>query len=67
MKIDRPHVRVSTLEPTSKKFLVRPCSTDKCNGKNIIIGDSCMPNISRQAVTWKAPDERKTEGTGEQV
>jgi hypothetical protein len=33
-----PAVRVTTLEPTSKKVIVRSCATDKSKDKNIIIG-----------------------------
>jgi hypothetical protein len=43
MKIGIPLVPVSTLEPMSKKVLVRPCAPDK--GKNIIISGPRMPNI----------------------
>jgi hypothetical protein len=64
MKIDRPYVHVDTLGPVDKKFLVRPCSADKGKGKNIIIGDPRMPNLSRGVVTRKAPDGRKANKTG---
>jgi hypothetical protein len=45
VKIDRPPVPVTTLETTSKKVIVRPCATDKSKDKNIVIGDTHMPNI----------------------
>jgi hypothetical protein len=35
MNIDRPHVSISTLEPTDKKILVRPCAADKGKGKKL--------------------------------
>jgi hypothetical protein len=40
VKIDRPPVPMTTLEPTSKKVIVRPCATDKSKDKNIVIGDT---------------------------
>jgi|SRR5688572_9409385 hypothetical protein len=39
MKINGPDVLNNTLEPTSKRVLVRPCAADKGKGKNIIIDD----------------------------
>jgi hypothetical protein len=57
--MDRPHVPVTTLEPTSKKVLVRPCATNKNKDKNIVIGDPCTSNMSRKVVTRKAPDKKK--------
>jgi hypothetical protein len=63
VRIDRPHVPATTLEPTSKKVIVRPCAADKSKDKNIVIGDPHTPNMSRRVVTRKAPDNRKTEGT----
>ena len=47
MKIDRPHVSVVTLEPTSKKFLVRPCATDKIKDKNIVWGSSYAKYVTQ--------------------
>jgi hypothetical protein len=63
VKIDRPPVPVTTLEPTSKKTIIRPCAADKSKNKNIVIGDPRTPNMSRRMVTLKAPDKRKTGGT----
>jgi hypothetical protein len=37
MKIDRPHVPVSTLEPTNNKVLVRLCATDIGKSKKKIL------------------------------
>jgi hypothetical protein len=62
VKIDMLPILVTTLEPTSKKILVRPCAADKSKDKNIIIGDPRTPNMSRRVVTWKAPDKRNTSG-----
>jgi hypothetical protein len=67
VKIDRPPVPVTTLEPTSKKAIIRPCAADKSKNKNIVIGDPRTPNMSRRMVTLKAPDKRKTGGTGGQA
>jgi hypothetical protein len=64
VRIDRPHVPATTLEPTSKKFIVRPCAADKSKDKNIVIGDPCTPNMSHRVVTRKDLDKRKTKGAG---
>jgi hypothetical protein len=64
MKIDRQFVPVDTLGPVDKKVLVRPYSTDKGKGKNIIIGDPPAPNLTHGVVTQKAPDKRKANKTG---
>jgi hypothetical protein len=62
VKIDRPPILIDTLEPTSKKVVVRPCAVDKSKDKNIIIEDLRMLNMSRKVVTLKAPDKRETGG-----
>jgi hypothetical protein len=67
VRIDRPPVPATTLEPTSKKAIVRPCAADKSKDKNVVIGDPRTPNMLRKVVTWKAPDKRKTEGAGGQA
>jgi hypothetical protein len=64
MKIDRQHVPVSTLGLVDKKVVVRPYSADKAKGKNIIIGDPRVPNLSRGEVTRKALDRRKANKVG---
>jgi hypothetical protein len=67
MKIGRPHVPSSTLEPKSKKVLVRPCAADKGKGKNINISDPHTPNLSCRVFTRKALDKtkaNKAEGAG---
>jgi hypothetical protein len=38
------------------------CEADKGKGRNIIIGDPHMPNMSCRVATRKAPDKRKTGG-----
>jgi hypothetical protein len=62
VRIDGPPVPATTLEPTSKKVIVRPCAADKSKDKNVVIGDPRTPNMLRRVVTWKAPDKRKTGG-----
>jgi hypothetical protein len=51
------------LGPMYKKVLIRPCSADKGKGKNIIVGDPHVPNLSRRVVTRKASDRRKANKT----
>jgi hypothetical protein len=63
MKIDRQFVPIATLGLVDKKVLVRPYSTDKGKGKNIIIGGPRVPNLSRGLVTRKDPDIRKANKT----
>jgi hypothetical protein len=62
VRIDRPPVPATTLEPTSKKFIVRPCAADKSKDRNIVIGDPYTPNMSHRVVTRKALDKIKIEG-----
>jgi hypothetical protein len=54
VRIDRPPVPATTLEPTSKKVIVWPCLVDKSKDKNIIVGDPRTPNMWRRVVTQKA-------------
>jgi hypothetical protein len=67
VSIDRPPVPATTLEPMSKKFIVRPCADDKRKDKNIVIGDPCTSNMSHRVVTRNALDKRKTGGAGGQA
>jgi hypothetical protein len=67
VRVDRPPVPATTLEPTSKKVIVRPCAADKTKDKNIVIGDPRTPNMSRRMVTQKTSNKRKTGGTGRQA
>jgi hypothetical protein len=63
MKIDRQSVPIATLGLVDKKVLVRPYSADKGKGKNIIVGDPRVPNLSHGEVTRKDPDRRKANKT----
>jgi hypothetical protein len=67
VRIDRPPVPATTLLPTSKKVIVRPCVADKSKDKNVVIGDPRTLNMLRRVVTRKAPDKRKTGGAEEQA
>jgi hypothetical protein len=64
IKIDRQFIHVDTLGRVDKKILVRPYSTDKGKGKNIISDDPRVTNLTHGMVTRKAPDKRKTNQTG---
>jgi hypothetical protein len=57
---------INTIEPTSKKVLVRPEVADKGKDKNIIISDPHTSNISQEEIARKAPDRNinKSGGTG---
>jgi hypothetical protein len=60
---------INIIELASKKVLVRPKVVDKGKGKNIVIGDPRMSNISQEGIAQKALD-RKTDmsrGTGGQA
>jgi hypothetical protein len=59
MQVDTQPFSINTIEPTSKRVLVQPEVADKGKGKNIVIGDSRMSNISQEEIARKAPD-RKT-------
>jgi hypothetical protein len=66
MQVDTQPFPVSTIEPTSKKVLVRPKVADKGKGKNIIIGDPRMSSISQEEIARKTLDKNtnKYGGTG---
>jgi hypothetical protein len=55
---------VNIIELASIKVLVRPEVADKDKGKNIVIGDSHMSNISRGGIVRNAPD-KKTNKSGD--
>jgi hypothetical protein len=57
---------VSTIEPTSKKILVRPEVADKGKGENIVIRDPHTSNISQEEIARKARNNKtnKFGGTG---
>jgi hypothetical protein len=64
--VDTQPFPVNTIEPTSKKVLVRPEVADKGKDKNIIIGDPHTSSISQEEIARKAPDKNtnKSGGTG---
>jgi hypothetical protein len=66
MQVDTQPFHVNTIEPTSKKVLVRPEMVDKSKGKSIVIGDPRTSNKSQGGIAWKAPDKKtnKFGGTG---
>jgi hypothetical protein len=57
MQMDTQQSPVNTIEPTSKKVLVRPEMADKGKGKSIII-DLRTSNISRGGIARKAPEKK---------
>jgi hypothetical protein len=63
VKIDMPHVPITTLVPTNKKVWVRPCAADKGKGKNIITVDPHTPNMSCIVVNLMASNKRNIKGT----
>jgi hypothetical protein len=50
MQVDTQLFHVNTIEPTSKKVLVRPEVANKGKDKNIIIGDLRTSNISQEEI-----------------
>jgi hypothetical protein len=52
------------IELASKKVLVRPEVVDKGKGKNIVIGDPRMSNLSQGGVARKAPDRKTNKSRG---
>jgi hypothetical protein len=50
MQVDTHPFPINTIEPTSKKVLVRPEVVDKGKGKNIVIGDPRTSNISQEEI-----------------
>jgi hypothetical protein len=50
MQVDTQSFRVNTIEPKSKKVLVRPEMADKGKGKIIIIGDPRTSNIPQGGI-----------------
>jgi hypothetical protein len=69
MQVDTQLFPVNTIELTCKKVLVRPKMADKGKGKDIIMGDPCISNISQKKITQKAPDEKakRSGGAGRQT
>jgi hypothetical protein len=66
MQVDTQPFPVNTIEPTSKKVLVRLKMADKGKGKSNVLGDPRTSNISQGGIARKAPDKKtnKSEGTG---
>jgi hypothetical protein len=50
MQVDTQLFHVNTIEPTSKKVLVRPEVANKGKDKNVIIGDPRTSNISQEEI-----------------
>jgi hypothetical protein len=61
--VDTQPFSINIIELVSKRVLVRLKVADKGKGKNIIIGDPCMSNISQAGIAQKAL-ERKTNKSG---
>jgi hypothetical protein len=69
MQVDTQPFSINTIEPTSKKVLVRLEVVDKGKGKNIVIGDPRMSKISQEEIARKASNRKtnKSGGTGGQA
>jgi hypothetical protein len=69
IQVDTQPFPVNTIEPTSKKVLVRPKMANKGKGKSIVIGDPRTLNISQGGIARKAPDKKtnKSGGVGGQA
>jgi hypothetical protein len=64
MQVDTQPFSINTIEPTSKKVLVRPEMADKGKGKSIIIGDPRTSNILLGGITKKALDKKTNKSRG---
>ena len=62
--MDRQPFPVNTIEPTSKKVLVRPEMADKGKGESIVICDPRTSNISQGWIARKAPDKKNKKSGG---
>jgi hypothetical protein len=62
--VDRQPFPINIIEITSKKVLFRPEVADKRKGKNIIIGDPRMSNISQGGIAQKSPDRNTNKSRG---
>jgi hypothetical protein len=58
MQVDTQQFPDNTIEPTSKKVLVRPEMADKGKGKSIIIVDLRTSNILQGGIARKAPEKK---------
>jgi hypothetical protein len=64
MQVDTQPFPINTIEPTSKKILVRRKMDGKGKGKNITIGDPRTSNISQGEIAQKAPDMKTNKSGG---
>jgi hypothetical protein len=64
MLVDTQPFSVNTIELTCEKVLAWPEITDKGKGKDIIIGDPRISNISQKEITQKAPDKKAKRSGG---
>jgi hypothetical protein len=62
--VDTQPFPVNTVEPTSKKVLVRPKMADKGKGESVIIVDPCTSNISQVGIARKVPDKKTNKSRG---
>jgi hypothetical protein len=69
MQVDTQSFPINTIEPISKKVLVRPKMADKGKGKSIVISGPRMSNISQGVIVRKDPNKKtnKSGGTGGQA
>jgi hypothetical protein len=69
MQVDTQPFSVNTIQPTSKRVLVRPEVVYKGKDKNTIIGDPRTSNMSQKEIAQKAPNRKtnKSGGTGGQA
>jgi hypothetical protein len=69
MQVDTQPFPINTIELTCEKVLARPEMADKGKGKDIIIGDPRISNISQKEITQKALDEKakRSRGVGGQA
>jgi hypothetical protein len=67
--VDTQPFPINIIDIACKKILVRPEMADKGKGKDIIIGNPRMSNISQKEIARKAPDDKakKSRGTGGQA
>jgi hypothetical protein len=64
MQVDTQPFPINTIELTCEKVLARLEMADKGKGKNIIIGDPRISNISQKEITQKALDEKAKRSRG---
>jgi hypothetical protein len=64
MQLDTQPFSANTIEPTSKKILVRLEMVDKGKGKSIVIGDPHTSSISQGGIARKALDKKTNKSGG---